>query len=58
MREWHKSTYSGQGANCVEVAEGAQTLIRDTQHREMGHLDFPTREWQAFIITATADDKL
>ncbi|WP_017541437.1 DUF397 domain-containing protein, partial [Nocardiopsis halophila] len=52
MREWHKSTYSGQGANCVEVAEGAQTLIRDTQNRELAHLDFPTHEWQAFLTAA------
>ncbi|GAA1780236.1 MULTISPECIES: DUF397 domain-containing protein [Streptomonospora] len=47
---WHKSSYSSGGAdNCVEVAEGAQTLVRDTQHREQGHLVFPAQEWQAFL---------
>lgn len=34
MKEWHKSTYSdGGGGNCVEVAEGPVTGIRDTQNR-------------------------
>lgn len=46
---WHKSSYSDTGGHCVEVAEGAQTLVRDTQHREHGHLVFPAQEWQAFL---------
>ncbi|QBI56589.1 DUF397 domain-containing protein [Streptomonospora litoralis] len=49
-RVWHKSSYSSGGAdNCVEVAAGAQTLMRDTQHREHGHLSFPSAEWSAFL---------
>lgn len=56
MREWHKSSYSGEGANCVEVAEGTPTLIRDTRHRNLGHLEFSAQEWRAFIITATDDE--
>lgn len=55
--DWHKSSYSGKGANCVEVAEGEQTLIRDTQHRDQTHLTIPASEWHAFI-TAAADGEL
>ena len=47
---WHKSSYSGgSSANCVEVAEGPLTLVRDTRHRELGHLVFPAEAWSAFL---------
>ncbi|MFE1396537.1 DUF397 domain-containing protein [Nocardiopsis dassonvillei] len=47
---WHKSSYSGGGGgNCVEVAEGRSVLVRDTQHRELGHLTFVTAEWTGLL---------
>lgn len=48
---WHKSSYSNQtGGACVEVAETpAAVLVRDTQHRHLGHLDFTPSEWVAFL---------
>ncbi|WP_017570544.1 DUF397 domain-containing protein [Nocardiopsis halotolerans] len=49
MRDWHKSSYSGNEGHCVEVAEGAVTGVRDTQNRELGHLDVPAAEWTALI---------
>lgn len=55
-RAWHKSTYSDTGGNCVEVAEGAKTLIRDTQHRSHGHLGFPSSEWDAFLEAARSEE--
>jgi hypothetical protein len=50
VNDWHKSSYSG-GANnnCVEVAEGATTAVRDTQYRELGQLEFATNEWTALV---------
>lgn len=50
---FRKSSYSGSGNNCVEVADlpGA-SAIRDTQNREQGHLLFPGTEWDAFLATA------
>ncbi|MUL42051.1 DUF397 domain-containing protein [Streptomonospora sp. PA3] len=53
---WHKSSHSnGTGANCVEVATPTSSvLIRDTQHRPLGHLDFPASEWAAFLTAAKA----
>jgi hypothetical protein len=47
---WHKSSYSGgDGGNCVEVAEGPVTGIRDTQNRDLGHLSAPAPEWTALL---------
>ncbi|AFR07438.1 DUF397 domain-containing protein [Nocardiopsis alba] len=46
---WHKSTYSAGGGNCVEVAEGATTHIRDTQHRAQAQLSVSGSEWTALL---------
>jgi hypothetical protein len=55
MNDWHKSSYSdGGGGNCVEVMEGQKVLVRDTQNRELGHLDVPAREWSALLDTLRA----
>ena len=52
---WHKSSYSNNtGGNCVEVAEGMHTLVRDTQHRDLGHLAFSSAEWSAFLTSIKA----
>ncbi|MEU3142703.1 DUF397 domain-containing protein [Nocardiopsis alba] len=49
-RPWHKASYSdGGGGNCVEVAEGQTTSIRDTQNRHLGYLDLPAPEWNALL---------
>ncbi|MEU2944960.1 DUF397 domain-containing protein [Nocardiopsis alba] len=51
QRTWHKSSYSAGGGNCVEVAEGPTTHIRDTQHRALAELNLPAHEWAAFLTT-------
>ena len=48
-RTWHKASYSGGSGSCVEVAEGQSTGIRDTQNRDLGHLDVPASEWTAVL---------
>ncbi|PDP85365.1 DUF397 domain-containing protein [Glycomyces fuscus] len=48
---WHKSSYSAGTDNCVEVAEGVVTGVRDTQNRESGHLDVPAAAWAALVGT-------
>lgn len=53
--EWHKSTYSANGSNCVEAREytgGAD--VRDTQNREAGHLSFGAVEWSALLGTVAS----
>ena len=48
--DWHKSSYSANGGNCVEARErigGAD--VRDTQNRDAGHLEFTRGEWAALV---------
>jgi hypothetical protein len=49
---WHTSSYSVERGECVEVAEGPVTGVRDTKHRELGALFFGGDEWQAFLGAA------
>lgn len=49
--QWHKSSYSSSTGECVEVSEGRETHIRDTQNRELGHLSMSPAEWAALIRT-------
>ncbi|KIH97867.1 hypothetical protein LP52_17495 [Streptomonospora alba] len=53
--EFRTSSYSDR-VNCVEVADtpGA-TAVRDSQHRKLGHLEFPTSEWTAFVSGLHSD---
>ncbi|GAB3206998.1 DUF397 domain-containing protein [Marinactinospora thermotolerans] len=46
---FHKSSYSGAASECVEVAEGTRTLVRDTQNRDHALLDFPASAWSSFL---------
>lgn len=46
---WRKSTYSGSSGSCVEVSEGRTVLVRDTQNRDLGHIEFNGPEWAAFL---------
>ncbi|MGQ4268551.1 DUF397 domain-containing protein [Nocardiopsis changdeensis] len=50
--EWHKSSYSGASANCVEIRESSEHIdVRDTRNREAGYLTFPSSEWVAALAT-------
>lgn len=53
--EWHKSSYSANGNNCVEVRESTGGAdVRDTQNREAGHLGFSRTEWVATLAATLA----
>jgi hypothetical protein len=47
---WRKSSYSGNGNNCVEagVAGVGRVLVRDTIDREGGTLSFTANAWRTF----------
>ncbi|GLU45893.1 DUF397 domain-containing protein [Nocardiopsis ansamitocini] len=50
---FHKSSYSGQEPNCLEVAPlTAGAALRDSKHPHHGHLTFPATEWDAFLTAA------
>lgn len=47
---WAKSTYSHASGDCVECrVNDHNAQVRDTQHRDHGHLAFSHREWAAFV---------
>lgn len=47
---WRKSSLSGSGASCVEVAFVDDAVaVRDTKDREGGTLVFRHDEWTAFV---------
>jgi Domain of unknown function (DUF397) len=47
---WRKSSYSGQGANCLEVASVREgTAVRDSKNPAGPVLRFPADSWRAFI---------
>lgn len=55
---WHISSYSSDtGRNCVEAGlflnEPQRFAIRDSTQRHLGHLSFPTPEWNALLHSAT-----
>lgn len=49
--DWHKSSYSGQNGNCVEVARNllAVVAIRDSKNPDGAVLVVPRKTWRAFI---------
>ncbi|GAB2500745.1 DUF397 domain-containing protein [Nocardiopsis aegyptia] len=50
---FRKSSYSGAGENCVEVADlPCGAAVRDSKAPERGHLPFPAAEWDAFLHAA------
>lgn len=55
---WKKSSFSGGGDNCVEVALLASggAFVRDTKNRHAATLAFTPGEWAAFIAGAQAGE--
>ncbi|MFC0866205.1 DUF397 domain-containing protein [Sphaerimonospora cavernae] len=51
---WRKSSYSGSGDNCVEVAVLASggRAVRDSKDSDGPVLTFTPTEWHAFISRA------
>jgi hypothetical protein len=49
MTEWRKSSYSGSGADCVEVGHGVG--IRDSK-APATHLPVSAAAWSAFLKLA------
>lgn len=54
---FHKSSYSSTANECVEVAEGAVTAMRDSTRPEAGHLAFSANEWTA-LLSALRNEEL
>lgn len=51
-RAFVKSSYSADSGCCVEVARQTDTVsVRDSTDREGPVLDFPVRDWRAFVTS-------
>lgn len=49
---WRKSSYSGAGSNCVEVAlAGKMVGVRDTKDRDNTVLEVSAARWADFLRT-------
>ncbi|MEU6373983.1 DUF397 domain-containing protein [Streptomyces sp. NPDC046909] len=47
---WKKSSYSGDGSNCVEIATAPTTIhIRDSKCPRGPRLTFPLAAWADFL---------
>lgn len=55
---WRKSSYSGEGGDCVEVAEGFPGIlpIRDSKDTSGPNLAFDTQTWTSFMTALKADE--
>ncbi|OLT42747.1 DUF397 domain-containing protein [Saccharomonospora sp. CUA-673] len=50
---WRKSTYSGGGNDCVEVAFlPGGTAVRDSKNPAAGMLQLSSAEWEAVLSSA------
>lgn len=53
-KAWRKSSYSGNGGNCVEVGRaGSAVAVRDTKDRDGGTLAFSASAWATFVSTVS-----
>lgn len=50
---WRKSSYSGNGGTCVEIAWPAVDgmAVRDSKNTDGPTLEFGTAAWRAFLAT-------
>lgn len=52
---WRKSSYSGDGSNCVEIATAPTTIhIRDSKNTDGPHLTVAPTTWAPFISYAAS----
>ncbi|MGW1175679.1 DUF397 domain-containing protein [Kitasatospora sp. NPDC002543] len=55
---WSKSSYSGNGGQCVEVAVGFPNLmpVRDSKDPQGPALVFPAEAWASFVTAVRSGE--
>lgn len=49
---WRKSSYSGNGGECVEVGQSAEDVhVRDTKRHDGAELQFSLSAWRKFVAS-------
>jgi hypothetical protein len=51
--EWRTSSFTENGANCVEVALTTEALVRDSKAPSAGTLMFPHTAWHGLLASIT-----
>jgi hypothetical protein len=53
---WRKSTFSDNGGQCIEVADGFEGVmpVRDSKDPQGGALVVPSDAWRAFVSSVKA----
>lgn len=52
---WRKSSYSGGGNDCVEVAfDGSVPAVRDSKDPDAGSVRFEPAQWQQLLTAVKA----
>jgi hypothetical protein len=56
--QWHKSSYSGSGGECIEIASNLTHLtpVRDSKDPDGPALVFPTASFAAFLAGIKAGE--
>lgn len=58
ITDWHKSSYSGEEANCVERrVTSASVDVRDSKDKEGAVLTFGPGAWMAFVADLHTDER-
>jgi hypothetical protein len=57
---WRKSSYSGTGGDCIEVADGFSGVlpVRDSKDPEGPRLVFDSPAWSSFVKAVKAGELL
>jgi uncharacterized protein DUF397 len=51
MMIWRKSSFSGNGGECVEVSWPVTGVaVRDSKNTAGPNMAFPMAEWRAFVV--------
>lgn len=54
---WRKSSHSGGGNDCVEVAfVGTNPVLRDSKNPDGGVIPVSAREWRSLLATINTGD--
>nr|BEK65985.1 DUF397 domain-containing protein [Kitasatospora purpeofusca] len=55
---WHKSSYSAQEGQCLEVADGISggIPVRDSKNPDGPALIFPAEAWRSFLSAVRAGE--
>ncbi|RRR76693.1 DUF397 domain-containing protein [Streptomyces sp. RP5T] len=55
---WRKSSYSGDGSNCVEIATTLTAIqVRDSKTTRSPHLVFQSSAWVSFISHTASNSR-